>query len=693
MEKFGLLTKAIVSAVVWTATATVAAAQTLHSFDFTDGASPYASLIQAADGNLYGTTSGGGAYGRGTVFKITAGGTVTTLYSFCAQTGCRDGSYPKASLIQATDGNFYGTTTEGGSSNACCGTVFRITPAGAFTTLHSFDNNDDGNYPTAELMQAIDGNLYGTTESGSAAGAGTVFQITPGGTLTTLHVFCSQYCTDGGYPKGGLIQASDGNFYGTTSWGGTYGRGTVFKITPAGALTTLHSFDGTDGAYPYSSLIQAADGNFYGTTSAGGNSNIANSYGTIFKITPAGILTTLYRFCTETDCPDGAYPHAGLIQASDGNFYGTSSGLYGQGTVFEITPGGTLVTLHSFRFGYYVGPDVRLVQATDGKFYGTTIQGGSSKSCTYGCGTVFRLGFVPRARLSPPWLSFGNQALDETSAAMTVSLSNTGNALLNIRSVAIDGSSFAISANTCGGPTLGIGESCAVSVTFTPMVLGKLTGRLTFTDNVSNSPQTVALRGTGIASANTETTLTSSLNPSIYGQKLIFTAVVTTVGSVPPSGTVAFTWTDGSRVFSIGTATLDSSGVATLTMPNLNAGPYALTATYKGDVNNLGSSSAVLNQTVLQTTSSASITSSPNPSVQGQAVTFTAKISSPTVMPTGPVTFAAGTTVLGTAQLTGGKATFTTTSLPAGSTVIKVTYNSSSNVKGSSASVTQLVQP
>jgi len=187
----------------------------------------------------------------------------------------------------------------------------------------------------------------------------------------------------------------------------------------------------------------------------------------------------------------------------------------------------------------------------------------------------------------------------------------------------------------------------------------------------------------------TSTSLASSLNPSIYGQKVTFTARVTTNGPQPPTGSVAFTW---GGIYSIGFVTLNSSGVATLTKSRLNADSYPLTAMYRGDVNNLSSTSAVLNQLVLETTSAATITSSPNPSTVGQAVTFTAKITSPTVTPAGPVTFTAGKTVLGTAQLTGGKATFTASSLPAGSTVVTVTYNGDSNIAKSSASVRQTVQ-
>jgi uncharacterized repeat protein (TIGR03803 family) len=316
---------------------TSGALTTLHGFGFTDGSLPYAGLVQATDGNFYGTASGGGAHRTGTVFKITPSGTLTTLHSFCSKSGCTDGESPHAGLVQATDGNFYGTTSSGGANGA--GTVFKISPSGTLTTLHSFCSQSgctDGSMPQAGLVQATNGNFYGTTSSGGANGFGTVFKISPSGTLTTLYTFCSGGCTDGLSPYAGLVQATDGNFYGTTSSSGARGYyGTVFKITPSGALTTLYTFDyGTDGASPFAGLVQATDGNFYGTTSLGG-ANVY--YGTVFKITPSGALTTLYSFAGT----DGASPFAGLVQATNGNFYGTTSsgGANGDGTVFSLSVG------------------------------------------------------------------------------------------------------------------------------------------------------------------------------------------------------------------------------------------------------------------------------------------------------------------------------------------------------------------
>ena len=328
------------------ATAIVSPAQSftnLVNFDGAHGAGPYASFVQAPDGNFYGTTNAGGTSGNcnsgtgcGTVFKITPGGTLTTLYNFCAQTGCTDGSSPQAALVLATDGNFYGTTQSGGSNN--CGTVFKISPGGTLTTLHRFGYTD-GAFPQAALVQATDGNFYGTAFYGGAYGYGTVFEINPGGTLTTLYsFFCAQAgCLDGAHPSGTLVQATNGNFYGTTVYGGASGYGTVFEITSGGTLTTLYSFCAQagcpDGANPWGTLVQATDGNFYGTTLYGG----ANTNGTVFEITAGGTLSTLHSF----DYTDGYAPYGGLVQASDGSFYGTTNGggAMGDGTAYRLDVG------------------------------------------------------------------------------------------------------------------------------------------------------------------------------------------------------------------------------------------------------------------------------------------------------------------------------------------------------------------
>ncbi len=347
---------------------------TLYNFAGPDGASPDAVLVQGSDGNFYGTTPNGGTIGFGTVFQITPFGTLTTLYSFTDGT---DGANPEAGLVQGSDGNFYGTSSAGGIS---FGSVFRITPSGTLTTLYRFPGGSDGENPYAGLLQGSDGNFYGTTRSGGTGSYGTVFKITRSGTLTTLYSFTGG--TGGYYTVAGLVQGSDGNFYGTTLYGGTGGGGTVFQITPSGTLTTLYSFTGgTGGYYPSAGLVQGSDGNFYGTTLRGGTGNS----GTVFQITPSGVLTTLYSFAGGTD---GAHPNAGLVHGTDDNFYGTTSegGTTGYGTVFQITPSGSLTTLYTFSGTDGANPYAGLVQGSDGNFYGTTTNRGTGSF-----GTVFKL--------------------------------------------------------------------------------------------------------------------------------------------------------------------------------------------------------------------------------------------------------------------------------------------------------------
>jgi uncharacterized repeat protein (TIGR03803 family) len=474
MIKFNWGMRACGVFLLWAATAVALPAQTppvplpapkfttLLAFDVTNGAAPNA-LVQATDGNLYGTTAEGGDhfcnargnYGCGTVFKITTSGKLTTLYNFCPHLDCADGKYASG-LIQGTDGNFYGTTFEGGAHfckmrkrNYGCGTIFKITPASKLKTLYSFCPQGgkickDGAAPDAGLIQATDGNFYGTTSVGGANNDGTIFKITPSGMLTTLHSFDG---TDGATPYAGLVQATNGNFYGTTAYGGAssdcYGGpcGTVFKITPSGTLTTLHSFDGTDGEYPYAGLVQGTDGNFYGTTFDGGGYGVYPG-GTIFKITPSGILTTLYNFCAQSNCPDG-YSPIGLVRGNDGNFYGTTDhggangdcGGIGCGTVFTITPSGTLTTIYSFCSQSNCtdgeAPYAGLIQATNGSFYGATDYGGAIGFCEYGegCGTIWSLsvGLGPYVETQP------------TSGTVGAAVNILGTDLTDATSVAFNG--------------------------------------------------------------------------------------------------------------------------------------------------------------------------------------------------------------------------------------------------------------
>jgi uncharacterized repeat protein (TIGR03803 family) len=345
-----------------------------------DGAFPYAGLIQGKDGNLYGTTEGGGLSFYGSIFRMTLSGSLTTLYSF---TDGNNGANPYGRLVQGTNGNFYGTTYQGGTSGD--GTLFKMTTSSVVTFLYSLTGGLDGADPLAGLVQGSDGNFYGTAYEGGANSFGSVFKMTPSGAVTALYEFTGG--TDGAYPYAGLVQGKDGNFYGTTLEDGTGGYGTVFSLTTNGTLTTLTSFNYTNGGYPQAGLIQGTDGNLYGTTFEGG----ASGYGTVFSLTTNGILTTLFSFGST----NGSNPAAALVQGTDGNLYGTTSagGDGGQGTVFRITANGTLTTLLWFDGLNGADPEAAMVQASDGNFYGTTVQGGTgyNPSAGGGNGTIFRL--------------------------------------------------------------------------------------------------------------------------------------------------------------------------------------------------------------------------------------------------------------------------------------------------------------
>jgi len=307
---------------------------TAQGLDSEEGASPQAALLLASDGNYYGTTVGAGLYNSGTIFKMNPAGVITVLYDFCPdQNGCSDGSFPNA-LVQGIDGAFYGTTGHGGGG-ACsdgCGTVFKLAQDGSFNTLYRFKSTD-GNIPMGRLVQGIDGNFYGETLEGAST-YGTIFKITPSGTLTILHFF---WGGDGRFPSGGLIEASDGNFYGTTEAGGPKNFGTLFRMTAAGNLATLHYFNrGTNE--PCSALTEGSDGRLYGTTFYGGYMpcNPSNGCGIIYSLSSDGTFTVEHAF----EGADGRFPTTGLIQATNGVFYGTAEeGGSNFGTIYSLDMG------------------------------------------------------------------------------------------------------------------------------------------------------------------------------------------------------------------------------------------------------------------------------------------------------------------------------------------------------------------
>lgn len=390
-------------------------------FNLTNGDIPGGGLVQGLDGNFYGATHWGGtnsgcenSQGCGTIFRVTPTGQITTLYDFCSQQNCSDGSGPNGPLTLGTDGNFYGTTIESFSND----TIFKITPAGKFTVLYTVLGIVDGSSPNPGLVEGPDGNLYGTMVQGGltkqcGSGCGTVFRITSSGKLTLLYSFTG--LGDGAYPSA-LIRSANGTFYGVTNIGGdqTCKCGTVFEITPQGVLTTVHSFVGTDAAYPSSPLIQATGGNLFGTSTGGG------TCGTVFKVTPQGDVTTLHDFGSQSS-NDGCFPTAQLVLATDGNFFGTTSGASEEiqvpGTIFRIGGQGNLRTLHTFLSqmdciaGPCTAPAGGLVQGTDGSFYGTTSAGGDAACQPVGCGYVFNVSTAlgPFVRTLPVMGRLGSQ--------------------------------------------------------------------------------------------------------------------------------------------------------------------------------------------------------------------------------------------------------------------------------------------
>jgi len=376
---------------------------------YSDGSEPSGTLVQATDGFLYGTTYLGTHIDNntgGTIYKISTSGAFTTLYDFCSPSGiCPQNIGPDAALIQAPNGSLYGSTYGVAEKSVFAGAIFEF-KGGNAQMLHSFCSTSgclDGENPAAALVRAPDGTFYGTTEFGGAncapIGCGTVFKINQQGSLTTLYSFCKAAgCADGEYPLGTLVEAADGDFYGTTYFGGDNNLGTVFKISPAGAFTKLASLctgTGPCNSLPQVGLVEASNGDFYGT-SLGGGTYLS---GTVFKITPAGKVTTIYTFCSQANCADGGLPTAALIEGNDGNLYGCTAtgGPGGQGTIYRITPDGVLTTL-------YGSGASTLIQATDGNFYGTV-----SAGVTLTNGEVFQLsaGLAPFVAALPRFGAVG----------------------------------------------------------------------------------------------------------------------------------------------------------------------------------------------------------------------------------------------------------------------------------------------
>jgi uncharacterized repeat protein (TIGR03803 family) len=519
-------------------------------------------LLHAADGNFYGITNTGGEGSCGVVFELsqdTTTGDYTSLqvlYSFPGTnpSGCQ----PFASLIQASDGNLYGTTNSGGDDDQG-GIVFELSKASdglftSYTLVHSFCGTckTDGSNPWGPLFQASDGNLYGETTSGGTADDGVIYELSKDAdgqftVETVLHNFgvaIDGVVLDAGGGYGGLIQAKDGNLYGTT-------RKCVYQLSKDSdgnftVFTVLHTFTGpssggSDGIDSDSGLVQGTDGNLYGTTQYGGTSG----EGTVYAIIPdpstgkftgctpmatgsepcQGYESVLYNFPGGSD---GGGPYAPLIRASDGNYYGTAPEV-----VFELSrTGQTGVSSGYFDFTPIFQFTDKVTQGFDpraglvqvgGFFYSGTFIGGPDSAGSNCCGVLYSLTgpAAPAVSLSPTSLTFASQNLGTTSAAQTVTLKNTGSATLMITSIT-PSAGFG-ETNTCG-TSVDAGNSCTINVTFAPTSPGAATGSITITDNASGSPQAVSLKGTGVD--DIEVTLSPASAKVALGGKQVFTATI-----------------------------------------------------------------------------------------------------------------------------------------------------------------------
>ncbi len=604
---------------------------TLYNFSSSVGTHPFNGFIQASDADFYGVAYRSGPNSNdqvgGTAFKITATGDLTLLHAFPAS--ATDGALPEAIMIQGTDGNFYGTTTVGGANdeaNLGDGTIFKITPSGTVTILHSFNasSTTDGAYPQAGLVQGTDGNFYGTVSTGGKYGYGAVFKITPGGAFSLLYSFTGTG-SDGAQPFAGLVQGSDGSFYGCTYEGGA-GYGTIYKVTASGAFTLVYAPTSAQGSACSATLVEGSDGDFYGASYAGG----PNLLGTFFKVNSSGSsFTVLHTFGSGTD---GGQPFAGPVLASDGNFYQTTTtgGASNEGVIDRITPSGTTKTVYTFLGGSTDGgqPYSTLTQANDGNFYSTTAEAGASSA-----GTVFQLAVSPA--LAPPvQLTLPATVAAGASFTLTYKVSNAYSDTL----------AYCFATNTASASDwtgLITGKPTTQSKTLTA---SKTAGKYTYALTCGGTETgTATITVGGSSKDNSTTTLTASPNPATVGQKVTLKATVTGSGSTP-AGTINYSVDS----LTFGSATLNGSGLASLaaTSNGIATGVYPVVATYPGSSTYNGSASKALNVTLNKAPTATTLTASPTSVTPPADVTLTATVKRSTAgatgTPSGSVTFSVG---------------------------------------------------
>ncbi len=632
----------------WTAT-------DLHDFtDTGDGAFPADNLIQAHDGNYYGTAR--------SVYKISPTGTYSTVNGSIS---------PGGSLVEGPDGLLYGACGQCGAGGKSA--IFKMTTAGVVTILYTFSGGNDGSGPSPVIL-GTDGNYWGTTYSGGSGGLGTIFKLTPAGALTTVYAFPS----DGsqGYNPTGiqLVQASDGKFYGAVFQSppnqiilskpgnphsltepslSSADGGIIFSVTTSGGFAQAYAFGASDGNDPNVSMVEGQNGKLYGETAYG-----TNGYGNIFAMTVgggSGSYSTLYNF---TGSSDAGTPEGPMVLASDGNFYGTASGAVansgegGTGAVFKLTGSGTF-SLVNFVDDDNGNPDSGMVQGSDGNFYGTfdTLGSFAGQCSQFGCGSVFKL--APSIKLAAPVQLSLSSATTEPGTAVTLSwkvlnaFSDTLQLCYAYESAAAAGSWTGKQKGTLSSST----HLYTGSAQVTPTADGTYTYALTCGGQESGQ---VTLTVSGKGKDNSTTALTATPNPASVGQSVTLKATVTGSDSTP-SGSVSYDV--GSIVLT--TANLNGSGVASFTASTNGeaAGTYPVTASYGGNTSYNSSNSSTVNVTLNKAPTATTLSSSTTTVTPPADVTLTATVkrtaSGATGAPTGSVTFAVGSTTLATVKVNG----------------------------------------
>ncbi len=691
----------------------------LHDFDVSDENSARPALVQrATDGRVFGTTFFGGSEDLGTVFALDANGANFQVLKEFLTTANGVGWYPDGALTEGAAGVFYGTTYDGGTAKV--GTVYRINGDGTgYTVLHSLgDTALDGTNSAAPLALS-GGVLYGTTLFGGIHGGGTVFKLSADGTgYTKLHDFGA--AGDGATLWGRVIVGADGLLYGLTLEGGTHGKGTVFKMdTSGGSYSVIYNFgaDASDGANPYARLAQGSDGTLYGVTYAGGGTGNA---GTIFSVSPAGAnYSVLHRF---GDTGDGVHPWAGVL-VNSGMLYGTTydGGANDLGTVFRFNTNDSSYTiLHSFGTDDAQHPYSALVLGSDGGIYGTTWLGGSAdrggifrirSDGTYDLLYSFDQGKNPYCRLA---LGADGQFYGTTESggsynlgtafhmqmASGGALSLAENSTLTLRVLATDpdpGENLTYSLVTApSGATI---DAQTGVVTWTPAE-GTGPGNYSLTVKVTDNGVPPLSATTNLSVTVTEkvmgttTIVEPSVNPSVEGQSVTFTATVSKDGGDDNlTGTVTFK-ADGVVLGS--PVALDGSGQATLATSGIAVGTHAVAAEYSGLSGVYYASTGTVVQVVSKANTTTIVESNLNPSRGGQRVTFkvtVAAVAPGAGTPEGTVTFKDNGTTLGSVTLDGaGSATLSTTDVGLGTRAITVEYGGDSNFESSIGNVWQTVE-